>query len=1134
MSRFFKVLIILMVAWQTCAQAGAPIRLAIVPESTELATAADCLTVDLSKRDGLQLLERSEIEKVRREQALAATGLNDLKLGQILGADGVLILEAGKGETNTLLSVRLVAVKPGVLLSEVHFDWPLVDPVQWASGVSRHFGPFFPKLAVPAKAAIPLSILNLRSALQSDTASDLERRLTWLIISRLSREQPLFVLERRKMELLTAEKELPGMEDSAFWDGSYLLDGILDKEGYAPDTITISARLVPPRGGAPVAIAASGSRTNEMEVINRLADHVLAALKLEKSQVSWNPADEAEQFFAEAKWAMKWGLYPQAQTAVESAWALGKQDAETAAFRIRTYSESMPLNSPHVSGPTEHDFSTEISVSSMPDPGRLPVLDRALQTFSEDAPLLFADDQNATNFGMGVQLLRRTAGLLESYYFAPEQRGGHEEQLAALRQRMRDAMMVMDARFILTTNDFSRANSDPKLTYNGLKWEVGGIARERPEDNLPVLRQLVQTGYVPKHLPQLAGWSWPDRQRTPELMRQLIDGLCTDTNPAANVTGRFLALQLGAVDEAGSLRQREQELIAALWENRQWLYQSVENINLIESFVRVLNEKYGYPHKFIGDGQYQYFDHEPFASFYHRLRMDFLQQAGPVDHKVFWSLFVNTPRTMETPAQARELLPLVLARQQKYPPTNSWYWAMQKLNQTAGLADPSSAKLFSAAPVQPAGDVLDVKFIPWQLLRPGIEPGWQPMFRRMVVNGGKMWMLAQYQDMGSGTPLWDQNAQTTYVEVDPQRGVQVEIPFPPQLGEVDQVLEVSGDSIFIIAHGKLYRCRLPGGSWVEVPAPMDRVTQLIRINDRLFACRDDGLLEVRLNTKSVRLLVSSRRQPAVNEIDPLWTSQCKIYPRPDGRLGVISKDHSLIFDPENGHWSCRAIPLTNGGNHYYFKSAFIAGDGAECLLAETEWWSLLMGFWNDEGSPELLLTAPSLYQAWNPQPKPNLPLGRWEWPSVFPLAGARILAEGKTLALICPRKTWPSDYLPYDTGREAVKFSDNRQATLFYFEPQFRLPLQIPLHFEDNGRSEDLFFPRKGGFHQSQDVEDSFNENAMFWMKTPAGLVLSIPAYRGHWLIPNAVLEARLQVQRQVLRAQTNAAVAGPLAPHTP
>lgn len=47
------------------------VRLAIVLEDTSFSSEADFLTVELSRKDNLQLVERAELRKVLKEQALA-------------------------------------------------------------------------------------------------------------------------------------------------------------------------------------------------------------------------------------------------------------------------------------------------------------------------------------------------------------------------------------------------------------------------------------------------------------------------------------------------------------------------------------------------------------------------------------------------------------------------------------------------------------------------------------------------------------------------------------------------------------------------------------------------------------------------------------------------------------------------------------------------------------------------------------------------------------------------------------------------------------------------------------------------------------------------------------------------------
>jgi TolB-like protein len=65
----------------------------------------------------------------------------------------------------------------------------------------------------------------------------------------LSREPQLFVLERQKMQLLTDE-QLFSPEESVFWNGAWLLEGMVDQNGSSGDTIIIDARLIPATSGS--------------------------------------------------------------------------------------------------------------------------------------------------------------------------------------------------------------------------------------------------------------------------------------------------------------------------------------------------------------------------------------------------------------------------------------------------------------------------------------------------------------------------------------------------------------------------------------------------------------------------------------------------------------------------------------------------------------------------------------------------------------------------------------------------------------------------------------------------------------------------------------------------------------------
>src|SRR5690349_3726923 len=82
---------------------AAPVRMAIIPAEDALLPTCDLLTAELSKAGQFALLERAQIDKVVREQGISASGSeNIIKLGHVLGADGLLVLETTKQEGGEL------------------------------------------------------------------------------------------------------------------------------------------------------------------------------------------------------------------------------------------------------------------------------------------------------------------------------------------------------------------------------------------------------------------------------------------------------------------------------------------------------------------------------------------------------------------------------------------------------------------------------------------------------------------------------------------------------------------------------------------------------------------------------------------------------------------------------------------------------------------------------------------------------------------------------------------------------------------------------------------------------------------------------------------------------------------------
>ena len=214
----------------TSGNAPAPIaRLALVPVADALRSTVDLLTATFSALPEVTLLERAEIERVIREQSLAATLSRDpLKLGQLLHADGVLLLETNQLGAEMVASARLVAVGPGVVLGEWLVPFPVRDPAGWGTRLATDAAPQLRKLAVPRAQSTPISVVGLRMAVNAADAVAVQEGLSRLLAHRLTQERELFVLERQRIDRLGVEKSLATEGETSFWSGAHLLDGMIE------------------------------------------------------------------------------------------------------------------------------------------------------------------------------------------------------------------------------------------------------------------------------------------------------------------------------------------------------------------------------------------------------------------------------------------------------------------------------------------------------------------------------------------------------------------------------------------------------------------------------------------------------------------------------------------------------------------------------------------------------------------------------------------------------------------------------------------------------------------------------------------------------------------------------------------
>jgi hypothetical protein len=1111
MKNIFVICVIFISALRLTAQTNGQIRLAVVSEKEETLAVADVLTAELSGHKNLQLLERNEINRVYHEQGLSLGNEDYMKLGQILGADGLLLLETSTEGANQFLFVRLVAVKPGVVLIAEKFPWPMTNITEWSPAFANHLDLFLPKLMVLVKDAIPISVVNLRSAISSADARETERQLKLLTIQRLSHEKQLFVLERQKMQLLSEEKELK-LDDSEFWSGSYLLEGTIDRDGYSPEKMTISMQLTPPRGGAVQQIELSVSRTNLNGAVNELAEKVIETLKLKQGSTPWNAADEAEQFFFEAKWAYRWGLLSQAQAATESAWALGLRTKEVAALRVRAYADGVwPIN----------PWIGNIEIPAVPNAAKLPAIIRALDLFCHDAPLFFTNSISLDEkwYLDGIHIFRESAAMLDGFYMAAELRRGNEDQLAEVRLLTRQTLLLLETKapallkgLPLNVGPHGRSFSREDYKDQGLqmydlvKWDEGGVLFERPEDALPVFRQMIEEGYTPTELPRIIGWTWEDRKRVPQVSRDFITELCATTNPATKLGGLSLALMQTPFYPQENFHACEQELMTAMWEYRDWIFSRDDHASILLRTEKILRDKYG---DIYGNN---YFDAEPFAILRYRLRKDYLTAWTNFDSQVFDQLFPLSPARggVESVDEARELIPMMETLSSK-----NWRVSqtIAQLLSIASLLPPSSPAPISAKHVMPAEQPLVTEFIDWNLNRSSFESGLVPKIQRVIVRDNRLWSQVCYLLPGQPFPF---NSPTIYVATDPQTGSSTQIPFPENLGYPDAGFEVTKDSLYVSVQNHLLRYRLQEKTWEAIPVPMDNGAQITELDGQLYLFTGDSLLKIAPDSHVVQILASARRQPPANEIDPLLNSSSpelfRVSEKPglfrvNEQLGLSIGTNIFAFAPANQKWQRLSALPTRGPleSDKYFSDAGV----------EVQFWGFssrprLVGIWLDSTKPELLLNQHIPREQTNAVLDQLLGAPTWDWPDPYQLDAAAICAEGKSLWLLHPLK-----FQSFFGGWEQpVTFQDDRLATLLRFERGSRQSLSVPIRFEKDGQPTDPFD------YKNLPVTKPESTAMPLWLVTPQGLVVIAGNLSGHWFISKAELEKRFEIQRAARKKQ--------------
>lgn len=1111
--RWFLAALILTMASQWLGAAS--VKLGIAALDSQTRAVADRLTIDLSAVNEIELLERSEIDRVLAEQHLSlAAGSDVVRLGALLSANGLLILERRETGAGPLLAAKLVAAGPGVVLLDDVAPWPPADSSEWCQRMVRLLEPMLPKLAVSKENAIPISILNLRSALQSREARETERELTLLLIHRLAQEPRVFVLERRHLAEALFEKQIAPDETEPIWTGRYLIDGTLDGEGFDPAKVTVRLRLTMPEGAGSTIMEISGPRTNLVEVAEGAVRRLLTSLEVAAGFQDWSATDEAIGFVDEARWALKWKLWKEAQAASESAWALGLKSRACTELRIRSrLGEAVVDSEPHF-----------LNLAPPPNPADLPALLGAAEIYRDHAS--FAPTNGARYdlpwFDLGMDVLGKSTALLLQFHDVVESRPDHETALAELRAAVRKVAELVQRngpsnRGLRGVATYPEERWYSDTSFGDLCWEGAGLWDDKPVETVVRLGRLLEAGYTPADRPAVRAWSWEDRKRVPDVYREWIDDLTSSPDPRTRMEGKFLAMAWTPFDEAGSLQRKEEALVSELWDQRQALLTSRPGI--LWRTEKVLRAK-----RNLRLGAYTF---EPWKNFQHRLRLEYLrtnkefdQSNHSLDAAVFGKLF-STPSNAEvlnwTGDEARELMPLLKALRDRQGSRFAYKWHMDiALDCLAAAAMETSAPPVSKptpviAPAPGTPSILKASFLEWEVPVQRNDPGMGRLpVEYVLFRQGSVWAHV----VSRPDPFNPSDIRTLFVKADPVSGRTTSIPFPVERGKPDPMwvlgggpfFEVDRSAIWISVQDHLARYTFSDGAWTDVKIPMDKGAVLSEIDDRLYLLTRDSLLRLTDRNGSVQVLASARRRPPTSPLDSIVTQTLRVFTWSPETFGVGAANQLVTISPE-GSIITDTTMIAGGRDHrlvrpWPTRDAFLFG------VSGSGYRKRLLGVWQGSTNVQNLLE-----QSWNEYAMKQegavdaaLPPARWAWPTNYALRSAVPTTDGESLWLLHPSMGSLDNFRGDSQPDSVSEPADGRSATLLVFSPGAKTAVEIPLELLRHDKPMDLF--------REREKPDTSGYAPPFLLDAEDALILVNPGLPGHWRIPKSEIRKHAAAHR--------------------
>ena len=302
------------------------VRIALVAEanvSPETKSLLDLATVELSRLENVELLERADVLRVLDEQKLTLMGLasdrHALAVGKLLKADMLVCLETDALRHQAFAATAFDA-KTGVRLR----DTPLESKVDEAA---QHLTDFV-KLSVEKRRRLgkDLKTVAFVSVRNADLPRDWDTRcqaVGRLLERRILDTPGIAVLERRRLEQVTRERRLALDDDQTVLLASVMLIELQVGRGSFKDGLKVIAQLKSLDGQPLKTVTADCETATAQAAVEQLLPKLAAALDQQLESLPRRDTEtEAELFAKEGRQLANQKDFGQAINAVEAALAL--------------------------------------------------------------------------------------------------------------------------------------------------------------------------------------------------------------------------------------------------------------------------------------------------------------------------------------------------------------------------------------------------------------------------------------------------------------------------------------------------------------------------------------------------------------------------------------------------------------------------------------------------------------------------------------------------------------------------------------------------------------------------------------------------------------------------------------------